>query len=56
MDGLSGRDAYAEYCRRFATLQPRFGGEPIWMVRTLRAIIGAEAWDAVILVRHPIRR
>jgi uncharacterized protein (DUF1330 family) len=56
VDGLSGRDAYAEYGRRFATLQPRFGGEPIWMGRVLRAIIGAEAWDVVILVRYPTRR
>lgn len=56
VDGLSGRDAYAEYARRFAKLQPRFGGEPIWMGRALRSIIGAEAWDVVILVRYPTRK
>ncbi len=56
VDGLSGRDAYAEYGRRFATLEPRFGGKPIWMGRALNTIIGAEAWDVVILVRYPTRR
>jgi uncharacterized protein (DUF1330 family) len=56
VDGLSGRDAYAEYGRRFAELQPRFGGQPIWMGRALRSIIGTEAWDVVILVRYPTRR
>ncbi len=56
VDGMSGRDAYGEYGRRFATLQPRFGGEPIWMGRALHSIIGNEPWDIVILVRYPARR
>jgi uncharacterized protein (DUF1330 family) len=56
VDGMSGREAYGEYGRRFATLQPRFGGEPIWMGRGLHPIIGNEPWDIVILVRYPTRR
>ena len=56
VDGLSGRDAYGEYGRRFATLHDRFGGEPIWMGRALHSIIGSEQWDFVILVRYPTRR
>lgn len=56
VDGLSGRDAYGEYGRRFATLHDRFGGESIWMGRALHSIIGAEQWDFVILVRYPTRR
>lgn len=56
VDGLSGRAAYEEYGRRFAELGPRFGGEPIWMGRALRSLIGAEQWDIVILVRYPTRR
>lgn len=56
VDGLSGRDAYAEYGRRFAKLHPRFGGEPMWMGRGLRTLIGADTWDVVILVRYPKRK
>lgn len=56
VDGLSGRDAFAEYGRRFATLEPRFGGKPIWMGRALHTLIGAENWDVMILVRYPTRR
>jgi len=43
-------------CCVIATLQPRFGGEPIWMGRALHSIIGDESWDIVILVRYPTRR
>jgi uncharacterized protein (DUF1330 family) len=57
VDGLSGREAYAVYGRRFAEeMHPRYGGEPIWMGRALTSIIGPEAWDVVILVRYPTRR
>ena len=56
VDGLSGRDAYGVYGRKFAELNPRFGGEPIWMGRALNTIIGDEDWDIVILVRYPTRR
>ena len=57
VDGLSGEEAYREYGRRFATLNPRFGGEPVWMGRTEAVLIGAEneAWDLAILVRYPTR-
>ena len=56
VDGLSGREAYGAYGRKFAELKPRFGGEPIWMGRALDTIIGDEDWDVVILVRYPTRR
>jgi uncharacterized protein (DUF1330 family) len=56
VDGLSGRDAYGVYGRAFAELNPRFGGEPVWMGRALNTIIGEEDWDVVILVRYPTRR
>ena len=56
VDGLSGREAYGVYGRKFADLNPRFGGEPIWMGRALNTIIGDEDWDVVILVRYPTRR
>jgi len=56
VDGLSGQAAYQEYGRRFAELNPRFGGEPIWMGRAHVSIIGDENWDLVILVRYPTRK
>lgn len=56
VDGMSGRDAYGLYGQRFAALNPRFGGEPIWMGRAGQTIIGEEDWDVVILVRYPTRR
>lgn len=55
VDGMSGEDAYREYGRRFAELNPRFGGEPIWMGAAERTVIGDEQWDLVILVRYPKR-
>ena len=33
VDGLTGREAYGVYGKAFAELNPRFGGEPIWMGR-----------------------
>jgi len=56
VDGLSGRDAYGVYGRAFAELNPRFGGEPVWMGRALNTIIGEDDWDVVMLVRYPTRR
>ncbi len=55
VDGLSGQEAYQVYGRKFAELNPRFGGQPIWMGRALQSIIGSESWDTVILVRYPTR-
>lgn len=55
VDGLSGEEAYRVYGQKFAELNPRFGGEPIWMGRALNTLIGEE-WDTVILVRYPTRR
>lgn len=56
VDGLSGRAAYGVYGQRFEELHSRFGGEPIWMGRASRSVIGDEDWDLVILVRYPTRR
>jgi len=56
VDGLSGREAYGVYGERFEALHPRFGGEPIWMGRASRSVIGGEDWDRVLLVRNPTRR
>ncbi|MEJ2089161.1 MAG: DUF1330 domain-containing protein [Gammaproteobacteria bacterium] len=56
VDGLTGREAYNVYGQRFEALHPRFGGEPIWMGRASRSVIGDEEWDVVLLVRYPTRR
>lgn len=56
VDGLTGREAYEKYGRAFAELQPRFGGEPIWMGRGRHTLIGDIEWDIIILVRYPTRR
>ena len=56
VDGLSGKAAYQVYGKRFAALNPRFGGEPIWMGQAHQSIIGEETWDVVILVRYPTRK
>ena len=56
VDGLSGEEAYRVYGRRFAELNPKFGGEPIWMGKALNTLIGDEDWDMIILVRYPTRR
>lgn len=55
VDGLTGRAAYEVYGKKFAALNPRFGGEPQWMGRALNSLIGDEDWDIVILVRYPTR-
>lgn len=56
VDGLTGREAYEVYGKAFAMLQPRFGGEPMWMGQALNSLIGDEEWDLVMLVRYPTRR
>ncbi len=56
VDGLAGEEAYRVYGRKFAELNPRFGGEPIWMGLADQTVIGEEQWDVVILVRYPSRR
>ena len=56
VDGLSGREAYEVYGRKFAELNPRFGGQPIWMGRAHNTVIGDEPWDIIILVHYPSRR
>lgn len=56
VDGLGGREAYEVYGRAFAELNPRFGGQPIWMGKGLNTIIGDDDWDIVILVRYPTRK
>ena len=55
VDGLTGKEAYKVYGRKFAKFQPLYGGEPIWMGRSHNSIIGIDDWDIVILVRYPSR-
>lgn len=55
VDGLSGQAAYRIYGEKFAELNPRFGGEAVWMGRAGHTVIGADDWDIVILVRYPKR-
>lgn len=56
VDGMTGREAYGVYGRAFAELEPRFGGEVLWMGRAGESVIGDESWDIVILVRYARRR
>ena len=56
VDGLTGRQAYEVYGRKFAKFQPKYGGEPIWMGRVYNSIIGKDDWDITILVRYPKRK
>ena len=56
VDGLSGREAYKIYGKKFAKFQPIYGGEPIWMGKSLNSIIGKDDWDITILVRYPKRK
>lgn len=55
VDGLTGEEAYRRYGQEFAKLNPRFGGEPVWLGRAGLTVIGDENWDVVILVRYPSR-
>ena len=49
VDGMTGREAYEEYGRRFAEMsRTSHGGEPIWMGRAHRSIVGEEDWDVVM--------
>ena len=56
VDGMTGEAAYRLYGEKFAALNPRFGGEPIWLGKARNSIIGDEDWDIVILVRYPTRQ
>ena len=56
VDGLTGKEAYQVYGRKFAKFQPKYGGEPIWMGRVHNSIIGRDDWDITILVRYPKRQ
>jgi len=55
VDGLTGREAYKVYGKKFAKFQPKYGGEPIWMGKVHNSIIGKDDWDITILVRYPKR-
>ena len=57
VDGMTGEQAYRECGRGFRKLQPRFGGEPLWMGKAQAVLVGAEneAWDLAILVRYSTR-
>jgi len=56
VDGLTGRQAYEVYGKKFAKFQPKYGGEPIWMGRVHNSIIGKDDWDITILVFYPKRK
>ena len=56
VDGLTGKEAYQVYGKKFAKFQPIYGGEPIWMGRVHNSIIGTDDWDITILVRYPKRK
>mgnify|MGYP003309415834 FL=1 len=56
VDGLTGKEAYQVYGKKFAKFQPIYGGEPIWMGRVHNSIIGTDDWDITILVRYPKRQ
>ena len=45
VDGLTGKEAYQVYGKKFAKFQPIYGGEPIWMGRVHNSIIGTDDWD-----------
>jgi len=53
-DGMTGQEAYEEYGRRIAAMDPPFPGRPIWLGSVGPIVIGPadEAWDQVILVRY----
>jgi uncharacterized protein (DUF1330 family) len=55
VDGLTGREAYEIYGKKFSKFQPKYGGEPIWMGKVHNSIIGKDDWDITILVRYPKR-
>jgi uncharacterized protein (DUF1330 family) len=56
VDGLSGEAAYRVYGKKFAQLNPRFGGQPIWMGEAQHTLIGDESWDVIIVVHYPTRK
>ena len=56
VDGLTGKEAYQVYGKKFAGFHPKYGGEPIWMGRSHNSIIGKDDWDITILVRYPKRK
>ena len=56
VDGLTGRQAYEIYGKKFANFYPKYGGEPIWMGRVHNSIIGTDDWDITILVYYPKRK
>ena len=56
VDGLTGRQAYEEYGKKFSKFHLKYGGEPIWMGRVHNSIIGKDDWDITILVRYPKRK
>ncbi len=53
-DGMTGREAYEEYGRRVAALDPPFKGTPIWLGDGVATVIGPEdeQWDQILLVKY----
>lgn len=56
VDGLSGPEAFRVYSGKFAELNAKVGGEPVWMGQVGNTLIGSEDWDVMILVRYPTRK
>jgi len=57
-DGMSGREAYEEYGRRVASLDPPFAGTPIWLGNGVATVIGPddERWDQILIVNYDSAR
>jgi len=53
-DGISGKEAYAEYGRRLRALAAHFPGRPFWVGDAARTYIGPddETWDLVLCVGY----
>jgi len=53
-DGMTGREAYEEYGRRVAALDPPFKGTPVWLGDGVATVIGPEneQWDQILIVKY----
>lgn len=53
--GMTGEEAYAEYGRRVAALEPPFAGVMETVAPVEATVVGPddESWDLMVLVRYP---
>jgi len=53
-DGMTGQQAYEEYGRRVAALDPPFKGTPVWLGNGVATVIGPEdeQWDQILIVTY----